>query len=249
MARIHRPPLRLWLLTILLALGTVYILTRLPATPIPDFAQPTKLVPTSFAVEWAITASGHDGLSNTERALGGGAPPRPRHWVVRMVPGPAGATVGVVDDPAVPRAVLQDYLAAQRWLYESGPVDPARVGEYFADDLLRTGVLAATAIRNSLESLAEQNQYFQLSLAGGRRRILVSNFSPDGKSVHVMDLQDCRRNLQYLDRSTKEVLAEKQLPSGIVVALMVYDEEVDRWKIARLEFATLDHRHAQEVLP
>lgn len=168
---------------------------------------------------------------------------RPQAWTVRMEAGPEGIPVGMVSDQRVVEMVIEDYLEAYRWLYESPGIpsgnvkpDPNEASRYFIDDPERTGVLAASAIERTLEEDRDRGVFFRLHLYDGERNVVVSNFSPDGQSAYVSDSQRAQRLLRYYDEETLAVEEEMELPQGVFIATMVYDGQDGKWKIAYLEF-------------
>ncbi|HAL62027.1 MAG TPA: hypothetical protein DCP08_06440 [Chloroflexi bacterium] len=171
---------------------------------------------------------------------------RPQAWTVRMEAGPEGIPVGMVSDQRVVEMVIEDYLEAYRWLYENVKPDPNEASRYFIDDAQRTGVLAATAIKKTLEEDQNRGVFFRLHLYDGQRNVVVSNFSPDGQSTYVSDSQRAQRLLRYYDGETLAVKEEIELPQGVFIATMVYDGQDRRWKIGHLEFIEMKLQGGEE---
>ena len=230
---------------VLLLVSGLGLAWRRLRSPVPGYEGPVTVAPQLMsAVSIDLPQGGPAELSTPAAGQSDTAmEDRPKAWTVRMEKGPEGIPVGMVSDQRVLEMVIEDYLEAYRWLYESlgiplGNVkhDPDETPRYFIDDPQRTGVLAASAIEKTLEEDRERGVFFRLHLYDGERNVVVSNFSPDGQSAYVSDSQQAQRLLRYYDGETLAVKEEIELPQGVFIATMVYDGQDGRWKIAYLEF-------------
>ncbi len=233
---------------VLLLVSGLGLAWRRLRSPVPGYQGPVTEAPELIsAVSVELPRGGPAELSTSET----GQPDtpvedRPQAWTVRMEAGPEGIPVGMVSDQRVVEMVIADYLEAYRWLYENVKPDPDETARYFIDDPERTGVLAASAMKKTLEEDRERGVFFRLHLYDGERNVVVSNFSPDGQSTYVSDSQRAQRLLRYYDGETLAVKEEMELPQGVFIATMVYDGQDGRWKIGYLEFKEMRLQGGEE---
>ncbi|MBU0495063.1 MAG: hypothetical protein KKA73_11670 [Chloroflexi bacterium] len=156
-------------------------------------------------------------------------PTRPVAWTVYIITDTVtGALVGVTDDARVYQMVEDDYLAAEQWFstqilaltQSSAPVDLLQ--QYYTGQRLQEMVGAVALFR-------DKDQSFRSELID--RRIEVKNFSADGRQVYLGDSW-AGGTVWWYSLTTGEIVEEKEVPGGMAIITMLYDDQLGRWRSA-----------------
>ena len=170
----------------------------------------------------------------------------PVTWSVRLDRDADGKLIGRVDDPAVKQAIVDGFLEAFGWTFQSEvPHNPADAGRYFAPLPEGTGDwvfepdqgwwFGLEHVQEMVERERDPGVLSVLILKDGAWRVEIVRFSTDGRLAVVKARYEggvC--NGKFVNVATGEVMTAIERPCAQYTAGMVYDTSDGRWKIATL---------------
>lgn len=170
----------------------------------------------------------------------------PIAWTVRLERDADGNLIGRVDDPRVVQVVVDDFLEAFAWAFQSEvPHNEADATRYFAPRPKDTGDwvfepdpqwwFGLEDMQEMLDRERDPGVLSVLVLKGGAWKVEIVRFSTDGARAVVRAQYEggvCRG--KFVNVATGEVMTTIERPCARYTAGMVYDPSDGRWKIATL---------------